>query len=104
MQTRTMVSGAATGVPSSQALTLCTCTAHWPFMVGFLCNALPPNEGSRARAGILTKMADTAEDLAVLRDYLQRSAIDVAVGKLEAQQVGARGRAVWALHADRLRM
>lgn len=56
------------------------------------------------RAGIPTKMADTADDLAVLRDYLQRSASDVAVGKLDAQQVGARGRAVWALHADRLRI
>lgn len=41
------------------------------------------------RAGIPTKMADTADDLAVLRDYLQRSASDEAVGKLDAQQVGA---------------
>ena len=36
------------------------------------------------------KMADAAEDLAMLRGYLQQSTGDVAVGKLDVRQVGAR--------------
>ena len=35
-------------------------------------------------------MADAAEDLAMLRGYLQQSTGDVAVGKLDVRQVGAR--------------
>lgn len=50
------------------------------------------SDGSRERESpqMRIKMADAAEDLAMLRDYLQRSTGDVAISKLDVRQVGAR--------------